>query len=678
MYKKFALVFATLLLAGFFSWDLWQQHNAPELGQGDVQTLQSVITRWDRQFEAQGGAENLHIALVKSLAFSQQHQGDIYFNLLTGLLSAEVYQLNANHNYAVWLLANQTSTSLSSAVSAKNTQRLIGNLQTDASGNGKLLATLEQKNLEGLTLNSFALTEESEQPLANTLLTGSPSFLQRLYYSNKPWSIADLNPDKDISHPPAFAFFLPKVALAHSDSSAALAEKIAKGRKLFVDEKFNGNGRTCATCHRPENNHTIDPVYIAKLPANDPLFVAETNPDLASLENPKLLRQFGLILANVDGFDKPPVFRSVPHLFGLGVTIMPEVVDQLSAGHDSETGAHTHTDGTFYDVSGTNHMVGWSGDGAPGNGTLRAFALGAIKQHATKTLNRLEGVDFRLPTADELDAIEAYMLSLGRSADINLAKMHFNSALVEKGKVLFDSNQDEGTGKCKSCHNNAGANAEKTNMNGNRDSGIEYMDLHPARLVAPEIAYDGGFGKTERHECGPTKQETCYGNGRFNITSLIEAADTAPYFHNNSVTTLEEAIAFYNSDAFNKSPGAATKPDAVVNKEPLNIKIDSSKVVAIASFLRAINVLENIRNSSRLDERALSEKGSAAKATIRLAMADTEDAIQVLQQGYNLYPEALTLLENALLLEKKGSNSALNLALSKKQDARAIIATVDP
>ena len=51
------------------------------------------------------------------------------------------------------------------------------------------------------------------------------------------------------------------------------------------------------------NNFTIDPEFIAKLPASDPLFVAETNPALATLEKPDLMRQFGLILVNVDGFD---------------------------------------------------------------------------------------------------------------------------------------------------------------------------------------------------------------------------------------------------------------------------------------------------------------------------------------------------------------------------------------
>jgi len=68
---------------------------------------------------------------------------------------------------------------------------------------------------------------------------------------------------------------------------------------------LDDHGRTCSTAHRQDNNHTIDPKHIARLPNNDPLFIAETNPELAALEQPLLLRQFCLLLANIDAFDKP-------------------------------------------------------------------------------------------------------------------------------------------------------------------------------------------------------------------------------------------------------------------------------------------------------------------------------------------------------------------------------------
>src|SRR6267143_7326480 len=78
---------------------------------------------------------------------------------------------------------------------------------------------------------------------------------------------------------------------------------VAKGRQIFFNETFQGNGRTCGTCHPAGNNLTLDPAFIATLPPTDPLFVAEFNPDLAGLEKPRVMHRFGLILENVDGFD---------------------------------------------------------------------------------------------------------------------------------------------------------------------------------------------------------------------------------------------------------------------------------------------------------------------------------------------------------------------------------------
>ena len=61
---------------------------------------------------------------------------------------------------------------------------------------------------------------------------------------------------------------------------------VCVGADLFFRETFNGNGRSCTSCHRVENNYTIDPAFIATLPSNDPLFVAEFNSTLANLERP--------------------------------------------------------------------------------------------------------------------------------------------------------------------------------------------------------------------------------------------------------------------------------------------------------------------------------------------------------------------------------------------------------
>jgi len=52
-------------------------------------------------------------------------------------------------------------------------------------------------------------------------------------------------------------------------------EQVERGRRIFFEETFQGNGRTCGTCHRPEDNFKITPEFMATLPPDDPLFVAE-------------------------------------------------------------------------------------------------------------------------------------------------------------------------------------------------------------------------------------------------------------------------------------------------------------------------------------------------------------------------------------------------------------------
>jgi cytochrome c peroxidase len=393
---------------------------------------------------------------------------------------------------------------------------------------------------------------------------------------------------------------------------------VERGRQLFMNETFGGNGRTCATCHPPTNNFTIDPAFIATLPDDDPLFVSEFNPDLAELENSTMLRNFGLVLENVDGLDKPGVFRGVPHALGLRVsmTVNPEGDDRL-----------TRPDG-----STVVHATGWSGDGAPGDGSLRSFAIGAVIQHFPKTLNRVEGEDFRLPTNAELDALEAFQLSLGRQTEIDLLPMSFADPDVHAGKDLF-----EGVGinrGCSFCHSNAGAN-DADGHNRNFATNTAMLSDMEARRSHPGMPGDGGFA-AEPEFNAPGITSMFRGNGSMNTPSLIEAADTGPFFHNNSAKTIEDAVRFYTTTTFSSD-------DPFQLSEP--------QVRQLAAFLRALNALENVRSVGVLANQARRQQQDPARQTIEVVIADTNDAIEVLTGGpFFLYPDAVALLDQALTL----------------------------
>ena len=409
---------------------------------------------------------------------------------------------------------------------------------------------------------------------------------------------------------------------AFAQSQRQLAEE---GRRIFFEETFDGNGRTCGTCHPAEHNFTIDPAFIAALPRNDPLFVAEFNPALRNLENPRLMRQFGLILENVDGL--PPqqhVFRGVPHNIGMRMSIRS-------------------------DLDRPGDATGWSGDGAPvddnipgADGSIRAFLIGGIIQHFPRTLDRVPGEDFRLPTDEELDAVEAFLLSLGRQEELDLGELQYADDNVDVGRRLF---MGEGTNRaCSACHGDAGAN-DGDRINANFDTGT--------RRAAPFLPPDGGFGQDPL--VNRDGSNGGFGNGTMNVPSLIEAADTPPFFHNNSAATLEEAIDFYTSRTFARSPagdfGGA-------------FDLDGGQIEQLAAFLRAINAHDNIRNSNVLAVQVQRMPRAASSANrledrIREIIAETEDAIEVLDDGM-IYSDVVGQLRRALELDREALATSQN------------------
>jgi cytochrome c peroxidase len=407
---------------------------------------------------------------------------------------------------------------------------------------------------------------------------------------------------------------------------------ISQGARLFFDERFDGNGRTCGTCHPASNNFTIDPAFIAMLPDSDPLFVAEHNPALAALERPDLMRGFGLILENLDGFDNPPsnppsrfVMRGVPHTLGLTVSL-----DQDPGLTDPPT-----------------EMTGWSGDGAPGTGSLREFAIGAVIQHFTRNLERVEIRDFRLPAEPQLDAMEAFQLSLGRAADFVLTSVTFNDANVAAGQSLFinGTGDPNAGGQCAACHNNAGALAAFNGKNVNFNTNVEDKE-HPARTEIEPFPIDGGFGRT------PVNPDGGFGNRTFNTPPVVEAADTAPFFHNNVVATLEGVMDFYTGSEFNN-------PD-----RPLSARFSFTQVQKdqIAGFMRAINTLQNIDVARRELEEILAIIGNPQQEQnrrLQTALDDTQDAIDVLTGGI-IFPSAVPHLTAARTRIEEAQQSSVS------------------
>ncbi|MCH9686958.1 MAG: hypothetical protein K0V04_36320 [Deltaproteobacteria bacterium] len=446
--------------------------------------------------------------------------------------------------------------------------------------------------------------------------------------------------------------------------ASLVSVEVCAGADLFFRETFDGNGRNCGSCHPVDNNFTIDADFIATLPPHDPLFVAEQDPGLATLERPQLMRDFGLILENVDGADDLAAkftMRSVPHTLSMATSLTPD------AG-----------DGT---TQPPNERTGWSGDGAPNNGELRDFLSGAVFQHYPADLDRIPGVSFREPNDDELDLTLAYQLSLGRTNELDLGIVALNDLDAAEGQAVFI---DNARGRCNGCHQNAGANFSVTAANRNFDTGVEQLRL--AVLDAQGIPLDGGFGgqglAAPNFDSDGDGVDDAFGNGTFNTTPLVEAADTGPFFHTNAFDTVEDAVAFYGTDTFNNSPSGLLLQGIFGGP----IALSDAEVQQVGRFLRVVNAGFNVDMARQRLEAAVTlvtqfgpNHTKIQRKLMKLAAVELEDALDVLDGATSpLHGPTQGLLHQALMDIAKGRttphppqrHAKILQALAKLDDAR--------
>lgn len=433
------------------------------------------------------------------------------------------------------------------------------------------------------------------------------------------------------------------------------AALINDGRRIFFEETFEGNGRTCGSCHHEDNNFTIEPRSIARLPDDDPLFVAEQpgdNPLAENFEKPELLRKLGLIVENLDGFDDLEhkfTMRAVPHLLAMRTSLTPP--------------SDSANDGT---TNPPDERTGWSGDGSPTDlsvspelrGTLRDFTVGAIKQHFPKTLNREFGSDFRMPTEYELDALEAFMLSLGRQEEFDdFSLIRMTDVRADAGRRNYMGEGVSGPLNCNACHFNGGAN---TDPNFDFPPGItsaafemsnrsfaprveELLDQPGDIINGGQLPFDDGFGSD---------------TNLFNVPTVIEAADTGPFFHSNQIDTVEGMVSFYATQRVLRN-GEVLAPIVGIN---------GSQVANIGAFLRVLNADENARSAIDLlrKSRQLS-RPKHIKINNHIALTEIEDALQVLNGGNLHFTDAIPLFEKAA---KNIENGNLKRAINKLKKAR--------
>jgi hypothetical protein len=644
-------------------------------GMGSVDTLMARYENWEASYVKESGEGNIVLPLTPSKTLSTEFvdaRGQAKINVINGTVDVEVQGLPKSEAWEVWVIDNISGPNMSVMPESGDAMTRIGTLKHEGKV-ASLHAVLDSDTAASLDPDMAVVTRSGKNPAEDRTLGGIITLYQEMYLSGQRGNFGVLNDVSPQAEPPTedrslFVRIIEAISptveadIGPIPNPNPLQQVINAGRISFFNQTFEGNGRTCGTCHREDQNLTIDAEFIATLPPNDPLFVAEFLVPLAhNFENPALMRAFGLILENADGFGDLPnkfVMRGVPHTLALQDNTLAPV---LGGG-----------DGT---TTPPNERTGWGGDGAPvsapgqpfllfdGNtrqadGSLIDFIIGAIIQHYPRTLARKAftfpgaAFDFRLPTQAELNELVAFQKSTGRKIDPDLSVLQLKGAIPKRGQAIFLNGgsvvgqSDEGAGKCFFCHLNAGASDFFfPGKNANFNTNVEQLPDQPADLIQPPQPNppDGGFGQGT-----PPPGVFGIGNGSFNTPVLVESADTGPFFHNNAIETIEGAVDFYNSEAFNNPPGFG----ALIG----NIRLEATQVVAVAAFLRVLNTAENIRSAGDISKRAKLANLTEGKELIRLAISETNDGIEVLVGG-GLHGEAQTKLRQAITFLTQALNA---------------------
>ena len=314
-----------------------------------------------------------------------------------------------------------------------------------------------------------------------------------------------------------------------------------EGRRLFREETFGGNGRTCETCHSRDTG-TLSPHDVQKRHPNDPLFLHDGLDDGVSgtsrIEQHATIRITRPLPPNVRIAGDPSA-TSVVLLRGIPTTINTPALDPA----------------LMYDLRAR---------------TLADQALGAIHDHAQNTVEPSQEqlaliADFQRTDKRFFSSAELQDFAEGGPAPV-LPPGKTNSE--KRGRLMFveaEFTPGSTNGICALCHSGPMLN-QTSRFNtgappGARIANIGVSDRNLLNLPVYTFLIDDGAGDvravtspdlgiplTNPRPPGvppPSVRHPAFFANFFKIPSLWGVKDTAPYFHDNSAKTLDELAAFY-------------------------------------------------------------------------------------------------------------------------------------
>jgi len=338
------------------------------------------------------------------------------------------------------------------------------------------------------------------------------------------------------------------IAVGASTGSGAPPGQVLEGKRLFEQETFGGNGRTCQTCHSPATG-TVSPEDARKRfakDANDPLFLHDGSDDGKGHGTLRMRKDATVLMTirmadNVQLADDPTA-RTVVLRRGIPTTLNTPALDDVL-------------------------MV----DGR--QPTLEQQATGAIQDHAQGAVPSIAG----------LQAIAAFQKTNAFFSSPEIRRFALEQgaapALPEgvtesekRGRRFFEDRPPDPTdglkpGLCAHCH--SGPLLNQTNEfakmfipspapipAGQRFLGVGVSEINEGGNAVRKFIFNKGLanefiletpdpGRALITGVGANEDPTFEHVNAFKISPLRGIRRTAPYFHDNSAKTLEDVARHY-------------------------------------------------------------------------------------------------------------------------------------
>ena len=342
------------------------------------------------------------------------------------------------------------------------------------------------------------------------------------------------------------ASLLCAAVLVYGQGSVAGSGQELQGKRLFEQELFGGNGRTCQTCHSQDTG-TVSPADAQKRFkefAADPLFRHDGSDDGLGNGVSRMLSNATILMtiplpANVQLADDPAA-RSVVLRRGIPTTLNTPAFDPVLMLDGRQP-------------------------------TLEAQAAGAIHDHAqgvAPLLADLQAIAAFEKTKDFFSSPEVRRFVLERGAAPELPPGRTQSE--KRGRVFFvdvppDISQGLRPGLCAHCH--SGPLLNQTNRfakdfiglpipAGQRFISVGVSEFNKANNPVREFIFNPGTlneqhlfspdpGRALITGIDPANDPVLANTNAFKISALRGIKQTAPYFHDNSAKTLEDVAAHY-------------------------------------------------------------------------------------------------------------------------------------